>query len=110
MLMILKQKDVRETQVIFKNVHFITIFSTPFAKKKAGTPATWAVNFTIWEEYIMDIVTMHLVSQDCESTEENTVIFYTFSLCGHIGPIQGPELLTLGPWLSQFRQGGSMTS
>lgn len=44
----------------------------------------------------MDIVTMHLVSQDCESTEENTVISYTFLLCGHIGPIQGPELLTLG--------------
>lgn len=45
----------------------------------------------------MDIVTMHLVSQDCESTEENTVIAYTFLLCGHIGPIQGPELLTLRP-------------
>lgn len=29
------------------SVHFITIFFTPFAKKKAGTPATWVVNFTI---------------------------------------------------------------
>lgn len=95
MLMISKQKDVRETQVIFKNVHFITIFFTPFVKKSRN-PCYMGCKFHNLRRVHYGLVTMHLVSQDCESTEENTVISYTFLLCGHIGPIQGPELLTLG--------------
>lgn len=97
MLMLLKQKDVRVTQVILKNVHFITIFFTPFAKKKSRNPCYMGCKFHNLRRVHYGLVTMHLVSQDCESTEENTVIFYTFLLCGHIGPIQGLELLTLGP-------------
>lgn len=45
-----------------------------------------------------DIITMHLVyPNDCESTEENIIQCYTFSLCGYISHTQGTEPLTQGP-------------